>query len=408
MSNDLVFPVLTDDLAMRQAVAHKPEIRFMDQDNGTVVCSYIVSCDGTFDEMYSREARGIVFKDGKVIARPLHKFSNLNQNQDVLFENIDWSKVVRVMDKRDGSMIHTVAVKNTDKLWPSNLNFDLKSKKSYVSDVAHQAKGFLMLAETATPSPSFLLSSSFAYPRYGDFCNWCVENDLTAIFEWTSPVARIVIGYKHDSLTLLHIRHNVTGEYFKTAELEVTAKSFYIPVVTELDHLKKMFDNPEGVKRYIEETTDVEGVVVQFESGEMLKVKTAWYMERHKAMTFLRERDIAEMVLNETLDDLKSVLVGEGCDITEINAIETRVVAEIDAIIWTVNDIFELVCNKTKKELALLYGSQGYNHPFFKLIMNKKDGKEPDYNGFYERNYLREQFGLRQLNLLQTTAELDE
>jgi len=395
------FPILHDDVMMRQMVAHKPEIRFMDQENGTVVCSYIVSCDGTFDEPYSQEARGIVFnKAGKVISRPLHKFFNLNQNPDVQFENVDWSRVVRVMDKRDGSMIHTVAVKNTHHLWPTKLNFDLKSKKSYTSDVAHQAKGFLMLAETAADMKG--------YPRYGDFCNWCVENDLTAIFEWTSPIARIVLGYKSDALTLLHIRHNVSGEYFMLAELEVTAKSFNIPMVAALDDLVEMFDSPEGVKRYVEETTDVEGVVVQFDNGDMLKIKTAWYMERHRAMTFLRERDIAEMTLNETLDDLKSVLVGEGCDITEINTIEARVVAEIDAIIWTVNDIFELTGHKTKKELAMLYSSQGCNHPFFKLIMNKKDGKEPDYKGFYERNYLREQFGLRQLNLLQTTAETDE
>lgn len=292
------------------------------------------------------------------------------------------------------SMIHTVAVKNTDRNWPTNLNFDLKSKKSYVSDVAHQAKSFLMSADSAGV-------------RYGDFCNWCVKNDLTAIFEWTSPVARIVVGYKIDALTLLHIRHNITGEYFKLAELEVIANSFGIPMVTELD-LKDMFDSPEGVKRYIEETKGVEGVVAQFENGDMLKVKTAWYMERHRAMTFLRERDIAEMVLNETLDDLKSVLIGEGCDITEINAIESKVVSEIDEIIKAVNFIFEEHNNYTKKEMALNFGPAGKNNPYFKLIMNKFDGKEPDYKNFYERNYLRENFGLHQLNLLQTTADTDE
>lgn len=103
MTDQLVFPILHDDKIMREKVAHKPEIRFMDQENGTVVCSYIVSCDGTFDEMYSREARGIVFdKNGKVISRPLNKFFNLNQNSDVQFEKIDWSTIARVMDKRDG------------------------------------------------------------------------------------------------------------------------------------------------------------------------------------------------------------------------------------------------------------------------------------------------------------------
>jgi RNA ligase len=405
MSDDLVFPVLTNDVALRQAVAHKPEIRFMDQENGTVICSYIVSCDGTFDEMYSREARGVVFKDGKVISRPLHKFFNLNQNPEVLFENVDWSKVVRVMNKRDGSMIHTAAVKNSDKFWPDHFNFDLKSKKSYTSDVAHQAKAFMMLADSA------------GVKGYGELCNWCVENDVTAIFEWTSPIARIVVGYAKDELRLLHIRDNVTGEYFTRDEVHKVADTFNVPGVDDasMDSVgSAAFDDlitaikTNTVQNLIDTVEGIEGWVIQFENGDMLKIKTKWYMDRHRAMTFLRERDIAEMALNETLDDLKSVLVGEGCDITEINAIEARVVAEIDAIIWSVNDIFELVGNKTKKDLAIFYGPQGCNHPFFKLIMNKKDDKEPDYKSFYERNYLRDQFTLRQLNLLQTTAELDE
>lgn len=397
MTQDLTFPILHDDVTMRQKVAHKPEIRFMDQENGTVICSYIVSCDGTFDEMYSREARGIVFdKTGKVISRPLHKFSNLNQNPEVQFEKIDWSKVTRVMDKRDGSMIHTVDVKNTDDFWPPRFKFNLKSKKSYTSDVAMQAKAFMVVADVKNNI------------RYGDFCNWCLKNEVTAIFEWTSPIARIVVGYQADALTLLHIRHNVSGEYVLHAVLEEVACSFGIPVVADLEHLKEMFTSPEGVKRYIEETEGVEGVVVQFESGEMLKVKTSWYMERHRAMTFLRERDIAEMTLNETLDDLKSILIGEGCDITEINAIEARVVSELDEIIIEVNAVISENTGFDKKSMAMKYGPQTGNHPYFKLIMNKFDGKEPDYKGFYERNYLRERFGITQLNLLQTTTETNE
>jgi RNA ligase len=395
-SDESPFAILFNDVELRAKVAHKPEIRFMEQENGTVICSYIVSCDGTFDEMHSREARGIVFdKNGKVISRPLHKFSNLNQSVDVLYENIDWSKVVRVMDKRDGSMIHTVAVKNTNKLWPLTWNFDLKSKKSYTSDVAHQAKGFMMNADLAGI-------------RYGDLCNWCVDNDVTAIFEWTSPVARIVCGYSQDSLTLLHIRHNITGKYFTEDEVREIADRFKIPKVSEGYESVLQVIKDNKVQELIDNTEGVEGWVIQFENGDMLKIKTKWYMDRHRAMTFLRERDIAEMTLNETLDDLKSILIGEGCDITEINAIEARVVNDIDEMINAVCFIVEDNKHLDRKAMAIQFGNQGEFHPYFKLIMQRFEGKEPDYKGFYEKNYLRERYSLRQLNLLQTTAEIDE
>jgi len=395
LSGDSPFPVLQNDILMRQAVAHKPEIRFMDQDNDTVICSYIVSCDGTFDEMYSREARGIVFdKTGKVISRSLHKFFNLNQNPEVQFDKIDWSKVTRVMDKRDGSMICSVAVKNPDPIWPARFNFDLKSKKSYVSDVAIQAKSFMILTE-------------YTAQRYGDLCNWCVDNDVTAIFEWTSPVARIVCSYSQDSLSLLHVRNNVTGEYFTESEVNALADKFNVPKVADgYENVLEAIKN-NTVQNLIDTTEGVEGWVIQFKNGDMIKIKTKWYMDRHRAMTFLRERDIAEMTLNETLDDLKSVLVGEGVNIAEINEIENRVVKDIDSMINAVCTIASDNKNLTKKELALKFSNQGEGHPYFKLIMHKYEGKEPDYKGFYARNYLSN-IPLRQLNLLQTTAETDE
>ena len=401
------FPFLTSDFPLRAAVAHKPEIRFMDQENGTVICSYIVSCDGTFDDMYSREARGIVFdKNHKVISRPLNKFFNLNQNPDVLYENIDWSKATRVMNKRDGSMIHTVAVKNEDnKNWSTRFNFDLKSKKSYTSDVALQAKSFMTLAESA------------GMVGYGDLCNWCVENDCTATFEWTSPIARIVVGYSHDDLSLLHVRHNVTGEYFTYTEVHHLANLFNVPIVEDasIDDIgNSTFDDvinaikTNTIQNLIDTVEGIEGWVIQFENGDMLKIKTKWYMDRHRAMTFLRVRDIAEMTLNETLDDLKSVLIGEGVDISQINDIENRVVRDVDEIINSVCSIVDEHKLFTKKELALKFSQQGLNNPYFKLIMHKYEGKEPDYKSFYERNYLRDRFNLTQLNLLQTTADTDE
>jgi RNA ligase len=252
-----------------------------------------------------------------------------------------------------------------------------------------------------------VLDNARSVPDYVGFCNSCIAHEQTAIFEWTSPVARIVLAYPKDELKLLHVRDNVTGDYKKRSFLDDLARKYNIPMVDDRDDLVDMLKTEEGVLRYIEETEGVEGIVVQFENGDMVKIKTKWYMERHHAMIFVRERDIAEMALNETLDDLKAFYVGEKIDITEINEIETRVVAEIDKLIWEVNRVVGSAGLMDRKALAMKYSAQGENHPLFKLIMHKWEGKDPDYKGFYERNYLH-LIPLRQLNLLQTTAETDE
>jgi RNA ligase len=388
MSQNLTFPILHDDVVMRQKVAHKPEIRFMDQENGTVICSYIVSCDGTFDEMYSREARGIVFdKNGKVISRPLHKFSNLNQNPEVLYEKIDWSKVTRVMDKRDGSMIHTVAVKNP--ILPAHYNFDLKSKKSYTSDVANQAKSFMMRTELDGH-------------HYVDFCNWCVVNDVTAIFEWTSPIARIVCSYSQDELRLLHIRNNVDGIYMTRDEVHALADRFNIPGVADasIESIDSaVFDDvihaikANKVQELIDNTVGVEGWVIQFESGDMLKIKTKWYMDLHHHVTFLRERDIAELVLDEKIDDLKSIFVNQNFNLDLINEIEQRVINDVNVLIKEINSI---KIEGDRRDFAIKYKS----HNLFGLLMQKFSGKEPNYNIFFKKFYLKDRYNLSQINLL--------
>ena len=49
--NNQIFPVVTDLELFKVSVGDKPEIRFMDQDNGTTIVSYIVSDETTFDNV---------------------------------------------------------------------------------------------------------------------------------------------------------------------------------------------------------------------------------------------------------------------------------------------------------------------------------------------------------------------
>ena len=370
------FPMLTGDSAMRSAVADREEIRFMKQPNGTTVCSYIIASAETFRCNYSREARGVVFDErGQTIARPLHKFFNVNERPETQVHAIDWSKISRVMLKRDGSMIHTVAFPEDGR------NFTVKSKKSFESDVAKQSKKFLLQRE-----------------NYIKFCTDMTNAGRTAIFEWTSPTARIVVGYKQEELQLLHVRENHTGIYLTQSELERLSAQYDIPMVD----MVPIF-SPDMVQSLVETTENIEGWVIQFENGDMVKLKTKWYMDRHHAMTFLRIRDIARMVVDESLDDLKAKLVGDGIDIAQILEIEEKVVREIDYIIERVETAYEANKHLERKDFAILMKG----HPLFGLLMQKFSGKEPDYKGFFAKTKLDEMFDLTQLNLTDSVAEVE-
>jgi T4 RnlA family RNA ligase len=229
---------------------------------------------------------------------------------------------------------------------------------------------------------------------------------MTAIFEWTSPVARIVLPYSEPRLTLLHVRDNQTGRYMPLDWLKKQVEVFNITLVDNVDMvqelLKKGFDGFKELFELSQTMPDIEGWVIQFENGDMVKMKTAWYMERHRAMTFLRERDIAGMVLVEGIDDLKAMLVGDGVDVSEIVKIENEVVERLNLMRSTVDQMYEADKALDRKTFAMKH----HGFEYFKLLMDKYSGKEPDVIHFYTRNYL-DLWSLNQINLLNSVAEVE-
>ena len=228
-----------------------------------------------------------------------------------------------------------------------------------------------------------------------------------------------MLAYGNDDLQLLHVRDNVTGEYASKEDLQRLATEYGVSLSkhSELSHRidNALFmhnsklhelDVKKFLEQLMEETEGVEGVVIQFKNGDMVKLKTKWYLERHRAMTFLRERDIALMVLRESLDDLKALLVGEGANIAEILVIEARVVHELNEIQKSVEGAYEAYKDLDRKTFALRFQNGEHAHKHFPLLMQKFSGKEPDYKGYFERKFLPE-FPLRQLNLVQSVAEVE-
>ncbi|MCS7317287.1 MAG: T4 RnlA family RNA ligase [Candidatus Dojkabacteria bacterium] len=170
-----------------------------------VVCYYLNSEEifpnrFQFPEKYSYaiECRGIKFcsKTGKILARPFHKFFNLNERPDSSYEEIlklhSMSKKITITEKLDGSMIHPMKLSNGEILWCTKMGTNIISA----------------MAENYVKSCN---------DKYEKFIKWCFdqgEMGWTPIFEYVSPKNKIVIEYE-ENLVLLAIRDNVTGTYIE-------------------------------------------------------------------------------------------------------------------------------------------------------------------------------------------------
>lgn len=350
------FPYIShlDDLLPH--IKHKPEISVKVQPNGCTVVCYAISNNDTFDSEWARECRGITFdKDGNILIRVMHKFFNVGEREDTQVGNISWNHAFRIMDKRDGSMITPCVLDGV---------IEVKTKKSFDTEQAIRAKTFIL-----------------ARQNYVDFIRRCNDLKLTATFEWTSPGDRIVVKYPHDDLVLTHIRHNETGEYKLT--LNQFASKYNIPVVDEL--IVPAFDiHPLLAKLQAEEGK--EGYVIQFVDGDMVKLKTPWYINLHHSVTFTRERDIARMVVDEQVDDFKAYLsqIGESHD--KVIAIEQRVLGTILEIQKDVGTAIaqHMILGEPKKDFV----AKVKEHKYFGLIMEAYVGKEPRYNDYFIKHHL--------------------
>jgi RNA ligase len=356
-------------------IQDNPQIRVKVEPNGFTVVCYMLQDEDTFsgaNAEFAAECRGITFDtNGKIAARTLHKFFNVGQEDSTRPEVIRWQDVVRIMDKRDGSMITPVLV---------NGGVKCKTKKSFDTKEAALADEILHQIETIDGAKDqFKLEWTRNLLRFG----------YTPTFEITSPKLPIVLLYDKDELTLLHVRENVTGRYLDEDEVKALEPPF--PIV---ENVMRQFMRPgvpanlvswDLLKTAAETAEGVEGWVIQFRNGDMVKLKTAWYCALHHSVTFTRWRDIARSVVADQSDDLKAAFAMTGRSIEPILFVERAIknkialdrgTAEVHALIGTLG--------KTAKDMALMHKG----HPLFGQIMRLFRGQEVNWMEFYEKNHL--------------------
>lgn len=281
------FPIIENFSDLKPYITEDSSITVSYKDDYIVV-NYNVADKETFPDLsegdiaaFRRECRGIIFSlDGKLLRRPFQKFFNLGEREETLLGNIDFSQPHVILDKVDGSMV-------TPLLSNGAIRF---ATKAGITDM--------------TPAIEAYISQSRA--EYQNFCYYMLSRELTPIFEYVSRDNRIVMDYKEPSLILLAIRNNFTGKYMLYKEQLKFAFSYKIPIVKQIHNSKNSIDD---FVRHIYTEKDMEGVVVRFDSGHMVKIKTEWYVNIHRAKdACLHEKRVIEMILDSKVDDVLAFL----------------------------------------------------------------------------------------------------
>ena len=264
---------------------------FIEADRGDhVIFNYLVSTPVTFPAFTGdpvqdrkaailRECRGITFdkNTGMCIARKFHKFFNLSQIPETQPNMIDFTQPHVIMDKLDGSMITPFRASGWEKArWGTKMG----------------------ITDVAIPVEAHIATN----PIYEEFALMCEAAGFTPLFEWTSRQQRIVIDYPEDRLVLLHVRNIATGEYASRDIVHSLAEQYGIPVVqtleTSIDNIDEFVAMTRGLK-------NLEGYVIQFIDGMMLKLKADEYCLLHSTKESLNlEKNVLSLVLDDALDDV--------------------------------------------------------------------------------------------------------
>jgi RNA ligase len=276
-------------------ISGREEFLVMEKEGYTVI-KYVVAFEDTFQwdsndpvgSAIRRECRGMIFnQDGELISRPYAKFFNVGEKEETQLNKVNLYESHIVLEKLDGSMIRPI---------PTAEGFNLATKAG-VTEISQQAEVFVA-----------------DKPHYAKFIHSMFDGKLTPIFEWVSRKNRIVVDYENDNLILTAIRNTEMGNYLPYFNMLDLAKHWNIPVVKAVDGLADQ--NIElFVKQIREWENGEEGVVVRFDSGHMVKIKSDQYVLRHKTKDAInQEKNVLQTILNDSVDDLVPLLTLEEAD----------------------------------------------------------------------------------------------
>lgn len=326
------------------------------------IYNYRLASYTDFERSFGRECRGHMFEVDehnhpvRLAALPMQKFHNLNECP--LTMGLDLSKVDTVELKADGSLMST---------FQHDCFLRMKSKGSLFSEQAVDAQRWV--TDVALDLKYKLMQAEI--------------DGYTVNLEWCAPHNRIVIGYAKAHLKVLNARHRDTGQYMDRVEIE---QRFGDYAIDRVDTYGKSV--AEFVQSIPAMQDDIEGYVCRI--GDLwFKVKTEKYMSLHHAKDSINNpRRLFEAVVDEGVDDLRSMFAHDDLAIKQIDEMQTKVVAMYNHLVRLVEEYYN--ANKAGDRKTYAIGAQKLELNGLKLLglaMNMYLGKDPDFKGFLKSKY---------------------
>jgi len=307
-------------------------------------------------EVKAYEMRGLTFvfnKDGSLFRRflLLEKFFNLNQVPESMYSIVKYYKIKFINNKEDGSIASYIKLPNGKVLGKSKMGFDNE-----------QANGINRIYRTRTDVKIFV--------------DWCLQSEITAIFEYVSPSNRIVLRYLEEDLILLRMRDNKTGKHLNIKD--------YLDKISTIRIAPFEDDNKDldSLVEVIAKEVDKEGVIVQTEDKYgrdfFFKIKTPWYCERHGLLTndIYREHIIIKYILDDKIDDVLGQIPEDEKEAhLRINKIIQIIKKSIDEKVDDIENSYQTYLNmgSNNKEYALKFYRK---EPNFSYVMGLSKGAD--------------------------------
>ncbi len=289
----------------------------------------------------AHEMRGLTFVSGTRYLL-LDKFFNLNQTECSQYTILKDLPIKEITLKEDGSLISFVKLPNNKII--------ARSKGSFISEQAFEANKIYE-----------------GNNQIKNLVEYCLNNNIIPIFEYTSPKNRVVVKYSQTNLVLIKLRNNINGEYIPINELPKGLLDGITIVKTINATLDELIEKCET-------DTGYEGYVVEFNSGKMIKLKLNEYRNLHKLYTedLHREDVIINLIINEQIDDIL-------CQLEEGDETKIMVNELITIVNNCINNDFvnlkELLkeYNGNKKDFAIKNCKNNHFSMAMKIINNHLD-----------------------------------
>jgi T4 RnlA family RNA ligase len=239
------------------------------------------------------DARGLILdSSGNVVARPYKKFFNYKEleGREDLPEHIrqlsEWEENIpyEVQEKVDGSLIILFSYQG-DLIFASSGSFNSEHSKA---------------AEK-------LFYEQFSASTISRMKKGILRNEkFSLLFELVGPHYQIVVPYEKEQL-ILHdiIALDPTG-MVQAQTVRTIAAALEIPMVKKYDLTQRELEEAQS------ELKDVEGFVIKFANGKMLKIKTEDYFTKAKDVaiffgkffTYRKIGIVVDAIFDDTYDDL--------------------------------------------------------------------------------------------------------